>query len=194
MNECFVVGLGISPVPGNKIHTSVDLITVKLCTYKASLTSRRAWYYEWSACENGPSSTMHAGGKYFFWWSQTGRRSRSLKTGRPVFRYDLPATICTPGARSEYARLKYMYLGSSIGVRVTQAKHAAIPGYFPHEGILTTQEALTFHLLSMYMYVLTKGERAHFFRTYYLLSKCMMSTTTLLVKYVTPRRRTLPAR
>jgi hypothetical protein len=33
---------------------------------KASLTSRRSWYYEWFACENGPSSTMHAGGKYFF--------------------------------------------------------------------------------------------------------------------------------
>jgi hypothetical protein len=33
MNECFVVGLGIPPTPGDKIHTPVDLITGKLCTY-----------------------------------------------------------------------------------------------------------------------------------------------------------------
>jgi hypothetical protein len=46
--------------------------------------------------------------KVLFWWSQTGRRARSLKTGRPVFRYDLTATICTP----------------SIGLHVTQAKHS----------------------------------------------------------------------
>jgi hypothetical protein len=131
---------------------------------KASLTSRRACNYEWFACENYPSSTMHAGVKYFFWWSQTGRRARSLKTGQPVFCYDLTATICTSGARSEYARLKY--LGSLIGVRVTQAKHTAIPGYFPHEGVLTTQGARTLHLLLMY--VLTKRWWAHFLRAYYL--------------------------
>jgi hypothetical protein len=33
LNECFVVGLGIPPVPGDRIHTPVDLIIVKLCTY-----------------------------------------------------------------------------------------------------------------------------------------------------------------
>jgi hypothetical protein len=33
INECFVVGLGISPVPGAKIPMPVDLINVKLCTY-----------------------------------------------------------------------------------------------------------------------------------------------------------------
>jgi hypothetical protein len=33
MNECFVVGLGFLPVPGDKIHTPSYLITVKLCTY-----------------------------------------------------------------------------------------------------------------------------------------------------------------
>jgi hypothetical protein len=59
---------------------------------------------------------IHVGGKYFFWWSQTGRRAGSLKTGQPVFRYDLTATICMPGARK--------YLGSLIGVHVTQAKHS----------------------------------------------------------------------
>ena len=69
---------------------------------------------------------MHASGKYFFWWSQTRRIARSLKTGRPVFRYDLAATISTRGALSEYARQKYWV--SSIGVRVTQAKHATISG------------------------------------------------------------------
>jgi hypothetical protein len=35
MNECFVVGFGIPPVPGNEIHTPVDLINVKLCIYIA---------------------------------------------------------------------------------------------------------------------------------------------------------------
>jgi hypothetical protein len=30
MNEYFVVGLGIPPVPGDEIHTPVDLINVKL--------------------------------------------------------------------------------------------------------------------------------------------------------------------
>jgi hypothetical protein len=30
--ECFVVGLGIPPVPGANIPTPVYLITVKLCT------------------------------------------------------------------------------------------------------------------------------------------------------------------
>jgi hypothetical protein len=32
INQCFIVGLGIPPVPGAKIPTPVDLITVKLCT------------------------------------------------------------------------------------------------------------------------------------------------------------------
>jgi hypothetical protein len=55
--------------------------------------------------------------------------NKTQSTQPENIRYDLTATICTPGARSEYARQKY--LESSIGVRVTQAKHAAILWYFP---------------------------------------------------------------
>ena len=52
-------------------------------------------------------------------------------------------------------------------MRVTQAKHAAISGYFPHKSVLTTQEATTFHLLSKYV-LITGGVNT--------LRPCVLST------------------
>ena len=78
--------------------------------------------------KNGPSSEMHTSGKCFFCWSQTRRVARSLKTGRPVFRCDLAATISTPGARSEYARQRHAWqLGTrphDLKPRTTGCKRA----------------------------------------------------------------------
>jgi hypothetical protein len=61
---------------------------------------------------------------------------------------------------------------------VTQANHTDIPGYFPHEGKFTTQEAPTFHLLSMYL--LTKrGKRSSSVRITYF-----QSTWWILLSYL----------
>ena len=168
------------------MHISCIFLTFLVAFLKLVLHPVVRGNYEWFACKNGPRSTMHAGGKYFFWKSQTRRRARSLKTGRPVFRYDLTATICTPGTRKIKVLRKFDRCACNAG------KHATISGYFPHESVLTTQEAPTLHLLSLY--VLTKGGWTHFLSAFYQLSKCLESTTIVLVKYVTPRRRTCPVR
>ena len=59
--------------------------------------------------KNWPRSEMHARGKSFYWWLQTHCIAGSLKTGQPIFRYDLAVTIGSmTNAPATIAPMKYL--------------------------------------------------------------------------------------